>query len=66
MKELIDLVSEAKDGSEEAMVELLNRFEPLLLKEASRYEKLDPDCLQVLKENFVKHVHKFEIRFNRR
>lgn len=64
MKDLIDLVDDAKNGNEDSMVELLNRFEPLLLKEASRYGQLDSDCLQVLKESFIKHVHIYEIRNN--
>ncbi|HFP6581206.1 TPA: helix-turn-helix domain-containing protein [Enterococcus faecalis] len=64
MEELIDLVKKAKLGNEEAMIKLINQFEPLLLKEATKYGKIDPDCLQELKEQFIRHVQKFEIRCN--
>lgn len=64
MEEIIELVKNAKAGDEQAMIDLLNQFEPLLLKEASRFGHLDPDCLQELKEAFIKHVHKYEVRNN--
>ncbi|EGO2743584.1 helix-turn-helix domain-containing protein [Enterococcus faecalis] len=64
MKELIDLVIDAKAGNEEAMLELLQRFEPLFLKEATRCGQLDLDCLQELREHFIEHIYKYEIRCN--
>ncbi|EGO9176023.1 helix-turn-helix domain-containing protein, partial [Enterococcus faecalis] len=57
MKELIDLVIDAKAGNEEAMLELLQRFEPLFLKEATRCGQLDLDCLQELREHFIEHIY---------
>ena len=62
MTELIDLVSEVKKSSNVKILKLLTKFEPLLLTESPWSVQLDPNCLQELREHFVEHIYRFEIR----
>lgn len=54
------MISNAKNGDEQAITFLMEQFKPLMLKEASRNGNLDEDCLQELRIAFVKAIQEFD------
>lgn len=65
MKHIAELLKEAKQGNDGSMIELIQRFDPLIIKLSSRMGKLDEDCRQHLTIEFLLAVQKFNLnRFN--
>ncbi|MBF2543580.1 helix-turn-helix domain-containing protein [Listeria seeligeri] len=60
METLTTLALRAQQGDNEAMVYLYEQFQPLLLKESTRYGELDLDCYQELSERFIRLILDFE------
>lgn len=54
------MISNAKNGDEQAITFLMEQFKPLMLKEASRNGYLNEDCLQELRIAFVKAIQEFD------
>ncbi|HGZ4935184.1 helix-turn-helix domain-containing protein [Enterococcus faecalis] len=60
--ELTQLIIEAKKGDNQAMTELYQRFDYLLIKLSKDHKGLfDEDCYQILSERFIKAVRQFDI-----
>ncbi|MBO0422314.1 helix-turn-helix domain-containing protein [Enterococcus plantarum] len=62
MKSLSQLFIQAKNGSEQAVEELILRFYPLMNKMAWKSGEYDEDCYQECMLAFVIAIGKFEIR----
>ncbi|MBO0467998.1 helix-turn-helix domain-containing protein [Enterococcus plantarum] len=62
MKSLSQLFIQAKNGSEQAIEELILRFQPLMHKMAWKSGEYDEDCYQECMLAFVIAIGKFEIR----
>ncbi|MGG5343960.1 helix-turn-helix domain-containing protein [Enterococcus sp. AZ192] len=62
MKSLSQLFIQAKNGSEQAIEELILRFQPLINKMAWKSGEYDEDCYQECMLAFVIAIGKFEIR----
>lgn len=55
------LIMLAKNGSKEAMAELLLRYHLLIVKDSINfYGRFDEDCYQTLAERFIKAVKQFD------
>lgn len=62
MENLLDLIIDAQQGSNDAMSSLILQFNNLLLKlSKNNYGYIDEDCYQILAEKFVKAVKQFDI-----
>ncbi|MFS1026494.1 helix-turn-helix domain-containing protein [Enterococcus casseliflavus] len=63
MSDMVDLLRKAKQGDENAMLDLMVRFDPLMIKLSKRNSTyLDEDCYQELSIQFVTAVKKFDLK----
>ncbi|MGL9744758.1 helix-turn-helix domain-containing protein [Enterococcus sp. DIV1368e] len=62
MKSLVELVILVQKDDEDAFVQIVNRFNPLLIKESCRNGKFDEDCYQECMIKLFLALKKFEIR----
>lgn len=61
-RNLVPLIKKAKNGDEDAMLELYESFKPLIIKNSiDSFSKMNPDCYQELSAQFVLAVQKFDL-----
>lgn len=59
--DLLPILTQAQQGDNESMEQLLRQFENLLLKlSKNSFGFIDEDCYQTLAERFVKAVRQFD------
>lgn len=59
LKELYEM---AKEDDEEAIKEIIDKFEPLINKNSSMNGEIDPDCTQELKIKLCNCIKNFEFK----
>ena len=63
MPNMVKLLQNAKQGDENAMIDLLTQFDSLIVKLSKRNSTyLDEDCYQELSIQFVTAVNKFDLK----
>ncbi|MFR8078640.1 MAG: helix-turn-helix domain-containing protein [Christensenellales bacterium] len=55
------MLRNAKQGDEAALEQLLELYQPLLMKNSYVFGRFSPDCYQTLVERFLIAVHRFKI-----
>ncbi len=61
MKRIAILINEAKQGDDDSMIALIQRYEPLIIKLCSRKGRLDGDCRQHLTLEFLLAIRNFDL-----
>lgn len=62
MPKILDLIEAAQQGNERAMINLIQQFEPLIIKKSCLFGKLDEDCKQHLTLEFILAVRNFDLK----
>ncbi|AHV98337.1 helix-turn-helix domain-containing protein [Paenibacillus sabinae] len=61
MNEVIDLIELAQNGNQQAVVELIERYEPLINKYSRQNGNINEDCKQHLIIEFILAVRRFDL-----
>ena len=61
MDNLVPIILKAQKNDEEAMTQLIKKFNNLLIKLSRNHNGfIDEDCYQILAERFIKTVYRFD------